>query len=214
MNTTYPAMRTYSFVDWSGDTGFKFTLGSSSHLVTSLVSSADYGMLRQGLIKLRTQLKLPHTFEFHFTRNSKMIRTAFFAVLPHLSWDGAMLIVDKRQLSVDFARMREPTFYGFFLGQLLAQAPPCLIKSRHLLIDSREKHSSLVRGMRIAASSILLARGVRRTPKMRGEPAHRWDGLQVADMLAGALVRQVYGGTNYLRGLETHLQVYHYKAIK
>jgi len=240
---TDPAMRTYGFVDWSGDTGFKFTLGSSPYLALSLVSSADYAKLRQGLIKLRGQLKLPRTFEFHFAHNSKMVRTAFFAVLPHLPWDSAqnpcgvlhftrnseggvlgfskklflsstVLIVDKRRLSVDFAKMREPTLYGFFLGQLLARAPLRLIKVKRLLIDDEAKRSPLVCGMRIAASSILLARGVKRTPKMRGEPAHRWDGLQVSGY-AGRGVNETSAWRYELSmGLETRLRVYHYEAIK
>ena len=109
--------------------------------------------------------------------------------------------------------MREPIFYGFFLGQLLACIPLHLIEVKRLLIDDEEKYSPLVRGMRIAASPVLLARGLKRT-KTREEPAHRWDGLQVADMLAGALMKQEHGGTDYLRGLEAHLQVYHYEAVK
>jgi len=164
-------------------------------------------------MQLRIQLKLPPEFEFHFARNSRMVRAAFFAVLPHLAWDGAVLVVDKRQLSAEFTRMREPIFYGFFLGQLLACIPLHLIEVKRLLIDDEEKYSPLVRGMRIAASPVLLARGLKRT-KTREEPAHRWDGLQVADMLAGALMKQEHGGTDYLRGLEAHLQVYHYEAVK
>ena len=110
--------------------------------------------------------------------------------------------------------MREPTFYGFFLGHLLARAPLRLIEVKRLLIDDKAKNSPLVREMRVAVSPVLLARGLKRTPKMRGEPAHQWDGLQVADMLAGALMEQERGGTDYLRGLETHLQIYRYEVIK
>lgn len=207
-------MRAYGFVDWSGDTGFKFALGSSTHLALSLVSSVDYAGLRRGLITLRRQLGLPQEFEFHFAHNSNATRAAFFAILPYLVWDGAVLVVDKHRLPREFARMREPTFYGFFLGHLLARAPLHLIEVKRLLIDDRAKNSPLVRGMRIAASPVLLARGLKRTPKVRGEPAHRWDGLQMADMLAGALMEQKHGGTNYLWGLETHLQVYRYEAAK
>jgi len=207
-------VRAYGFVDWSGDTGFKFALGSSSHLVLSLVSSTDYAGLRQGLIRLRAQLGLPQAFEFHFARNSQVVRTAFFATLPHFAWEGALLVVDKRRLSVEFARMHTPSFYSFFLAQLLARAPLDLLTVKRILVDSEVKNSPLIRNLRVVASPVLLARGLKQTPKVRGEPARRWDGLQVADMLAGAMVTRENGGTDYLRGLGRHLWVYHYEATK
>lgn len=207
-------MRSYGFVDWSGDTGFKFSLGSSTHFVLSLVSSDNYPDLRSQLIKLRAQSGLPEAFEFHFIHNSKTTRTAFFATLPHLFWEGAVLVVDKRELPNDFSKMSTSAFCGFFLGHLLARAPLHWIEVKRLLIDEKHKNSPLVRGMRMAASPVLLARGLKRTPKVRGEPAHLWDGIQIADMLAGALKERELGDVDYLRGLKEHLHVYHYKAIK
>jgi hypothetical protein len=153
-------------------------------------------------------------FEFHFARNSAVTRAAFFAALPHFIWSGAVLLVDKQQLPAEFTRMHNPAFYGFFLGHLLARAPLHLIEVKRLLVDDSVKDSAIVRGMRIAASPVLRARGMRRTPKLRGEPAHRWDGLQVADMLAGAVVERENTGRNYLRGLRNYLRVYRYEVEK
>ncbi len=56
-------LRDYGFIDWSGDSGFKFALGSSIYLAFCLVSSQDYGTLRRGLMSLREQLGLPGVFE-------------------------------------------------------------------------------------------------------------------------------------------------------
>jgi len=89
-----------------------------------------------------------------------------------------------------------------------------LTEFKRLLIDDQAKDSSLVRGMRIAVSPVLLARGLKRTPKMRGEPAHLWDGLQVADMLAGALIQREHKGTNYLRDAEARLWIYRYEVVE
>ncbi len=61
---------------------------------------------------------------------------------------------------------------------------------------------------------MLRARGLRRTPRMRGEPAHRWDGLQVADMLAGAMVKRDSKDRDYLRELGDRLWVYRYEVEK
>ena len=203
--------RAYGFLDWSGDSGFKFEVGSSLYLSLCIVSSADYSQLRRGLIGLREQLGLPRHFEFHFARSSEVVRTVFFAGLPSLPWDASVLIVDKRHLPRDLRKMRDPSFYGFFVGHLLASAPLETMQVKRLLIDESEKQSALVRGIRIAVSPVLRARGIQHPPKTRGEPASRWDGLQVADMLAGAVVEREGGGKDYLQGLlgeRLHVQRY------
>ena len=206
-------MRSYGFVDWSGDTGFKFSAGSSTHFVLSLISSNNYSALRPPLANLKAQLGLPDAFEFHFAHNSKTVRTAFFAALPHLDWEGAVLVVDKQKLPTEFSKMDMPSFCGFFLGHLLARAPLRWIAVKRLLIDDEHKNSPLVRGMRITASPLFLARGLKRTPKVRGKPAHLSDGIQIADMLAGALKERERGGVDYLRGSKEHLQLYRYKPL-
>lgn len=129
MNRT---LRKYGFLDWSGDSGFKFALGSSPYLSLCIVSSVGYGTLRQGLLDLRQHLGLPQSFVFHFARNSTTIRAAFFAALPHLPWDGAVLLVDKRELSAEFKKMRDPIFYGHFMGHLLARGPTTILEVRRL----------------------------------------------------------------------------------
>jgi len=207
-------VRSYGFVDWSGDTGFKFSLGSSTHFILSLVSSDNYPELQLQLTNLKTKLSLPNAFEFHFTRNSKTIRTAFFTTVPHLSWEGALLLVDKRELPYQFKKMSMPKFCGFFLGYLLTCMPLHLVTVKRLLIDEKSKNSFLVREMRLATSTALSARGLRRLPKVSGKPAHLSDGIQIADMLAGALKERERGGLNYLQGTKIHLQLFHYKAGK
>jgi hypothetical protein len=204
-------MRAYGFVDWSGDAGFKFALGSSTHFVMSLISSADEVKLRHELAQVRAQLSLPQALEFHFAHNAEVVRAAFFAALPRLTFDGAVLVVDKRELGDEVDRASESALYGFVLGHLLARAPLEIIKVKRLIIDERDKVSRVTRGMRIAASPVLLARGLKQTPRFRGEPAHQSDGLQVADMLAGAVMNKLRGGKDYLRGSKLRMTVYYYK---
>jgi len=205
--------RDYGFLDWSGDSGLKFAVGSSSHLSLCFVSSHNYGGLHRGLLSLREQLGLPQGFEFHFARTSNTVRAAFFAVLLHLPWDGAVLLVDKQELPAEFERLREPLFYSHFVGHLLVSAPLSILQVKRLLVDESHKQTEIIRAMRTAMSPVLRARGIKRTPKVRGEPAHQWDGLQVADMLAGAVARRETGGENYLRGFHT-LRVYRYEVQK
>lgn len=207
-------MRAYGFVDWSGDTGFKFSSGSPTFFIITLISSENYADLREQLRKLKEQLGLPISYEFHFVHSSKTIRTAFFTVLAHCDWEGAGLIVDKRKLPKEFKKMKTPDFCAFFLGHLLARAPLDWIEVKRLLVDDSSKNSPIIRGMKLAASPVLLARGIKRTPKVRGEAAHLSDGIQIADMLAGALKEREQGGIDYLKGLKERIQIYHYETVK
>lgn len=93
----------------------------------------------------------------------------------------------------------------------MTQASRPLVQSKRILVDDREKQSPRLRAIRVASSLVLRARGMARTPKMRGEPAQQWDGLQLADMLAGAAVRREAGGKDYLRGLEKYLATYRHQ---
>jgi len=206
-------LRDYRFIDWSGDSGFKFALGSSIYLAFCLVSSQDYGTLRRGLMSLREQLGLPGVFEFHFAETSIAVRMAFFVTLLNLPWNAVVLLVDKRELPGEFKKMQEPVLYGHFISYLVADAPLSVVRVKRLLVDESRKQTQLLRGMRIAMSPVLRARGIQQTPKVRGEPAHRWDGLQLADMLAGAVVARETSGRNYLRGLR-NLRVHRYEVQK
>ena len=207
-------MRAYGFVDWSGDTGFKFSSGSSTFFIVTVISSGNYANLREQLKKLKEQLGLPMSYEFHFVHNSKTVRTAFFTVLARCEWEGAGLTVDKRKLSKEFKKMKTSDFCSFFLGHLLARAPLDWIKVKHLLVDDSSKNSPVIKGMKLATSPVLLARGIKKTPKVRGEASHLSDGIQIADMLAGALKERERGGVDYLRGLKKHLKIYRYETVK
>jgi hypothetical protein len=203
--------RAYGFVDWSGDSGLKFAAASSQYLCVCFVSSDDYGQLRDGLMHLRGQCGLPQHFEFHFAHCPNRVKEAFFGALLLLRWDAAALLVDKRSLARDLAKMPEPSFYGFFVADLIARMPLATLQVRRILVDDQKKPSVLARAIRIAISPVLRARNIERAPKVRGEPSHQCDGLQVADMLAGTIVAREKTRNDYARRLD-RLVVYRYEA--
>ncbi|MBM3134715.1 MAG: hypothetical protein FJZ89_05380 [Chloroflexi bacterium] len=109
--------------------------------------------------------------------------------------------------------MREPVFYGHFLGYLLALAPLPILTVKRLLVDESQRRSELLLGIRAAMSPVLRARGLERPPRVSGQPSREWDGLQVADMLAGAVAESESGERGYLQHLD-RLCVYHYELDK
>jgi hypothetical protein len=80
--------------------------------------------------------------------------------------------------------------------------------AKRLLVDSPQKDTELIRQLRVAISETLRARGLLPIPKVRGEPAVRWDGLQLADMLAGMIADGYLAEETILPRLGDRLEVF------
>lgn len=66
---------------------------------------------------------------------------------------------------------------------------------------------------RVAISQALRSKGVRQgLKKVRGRKSEKEDGLQLADMVAGAIAEgEVKGGTDYLAKLQGKIRVYEFR---
>ena len=205
-------MPKYLFLDWSGDVGFKFGRGSSEYLVLALVSSTDYGRVRKTLASLRRKLALSPLFEFHYMQTPPELKGAFFDVLTGLAFSSEILVAHKPSLPLSFRRMREAEIYGHFVSDLLLRADQTIIEQALLLVDAQRSDVVLVRCIRVAVSHALegakVTYGLR---KVKARPAREEDGIQIADMIAGAMVNRLEGKRDYLAELEEHLHVWHYQ---
>ncbi|MBC8448304.1 MAG: hypothetical protein H8D78_11180 [Chloroflexi bacterium] len=107
--------------------------------------------------------------------------------------------------------MTEPDFYASLIAHLVRAAPLESVLARRLLIDAGQgKLTPLIRQVRVELSKASRERGIERPPIVRGEPAARWDGLQLADMIAGALAEGERGGIEYLGAFGDKLTVLRY----
>lgn len=205
-------MPKYLFLDWSGDVGFKFGRGSSEYLVLALVSSTDYGRVRKTLVSLRRELGLSPLFEFHYRQTPPELKEAFFDVLTGSPFSSDILVVHKPSLPRSFVRMKEAEIYGHFASDLILRTGQTTVEQALLLVDAQRSDMVLVRGIRVAVSFALeeaeVAYGVR---KVKARPAREEDGIQIADMIAGAMVDRLEGKRDYLAELKEHLRVWHYE---
>lgn len=196
------------FIDWSGDLGFKFGRGSTTHLVIAVVSIADYGRFRKLIADLRGERGLHKAYEFHYTHIPKTERAAFFNALRGASFKAWVLMVDKRMLPQSFKQRNQYDLLGEFIAVLADQLPATAVENALVVIDAHSTTTELTRSIRVAISGALRARQRQpRIKKLCGRPAHREDGLQLADMVAGAVVEsKVRGGADYLAGLEDKIR--------
>ena len=205
-------MPKYLFLDWSGDVGFKFGRGSSEYLVLALVSSTNYGQVRRTLDSLRRELGLASLFEFHYRQTPPEVRDAFFNVLIGLPFSSEILVVHKPSLPLSFVKMREAEICGHFVSDLVLRTDQTVIEEALLLVDAQRSDVVLARGIRVAVSHALEEAGVTYgLRKVKARPAREEDGIQIADMVAGAMVNRLEGKRDYLAKLEEHLSVWHYE---
>jgi hypothetical protein len=105
-------------------------------------------------------------------------------------------------------RRNQYDLLGEFIAVLADQLPAEAVENALVVIDAHTTTTELTRSIRVAISGALRARQIQPgIKKVRGRPAHREDGLQLADMVAGAVVEsKVRGGADRLAGLEDKIR--------
>lgn len=185
-------------MDESGDAGVNLRKGASTHFVLVLVETTEPEALRQALQQLRVKLNLAQDFEFHYheTRMS-WARAGFFALLRSLDVRVRAAVLDKTKLTKEASRWRKLDMYEYVLGELIKRSRPAELRDAILVIDGERQSSNepFLRGLRQAMS--LLGERQHRGRIFKAivlKEAKREDGLQYADMIAGAIAEGVKHG--------------------
>jgi hypothetical protein len=179
------------YVDESGNLGFKFGKGSSTHfvLVMLVVNGEANDDLSLRLAKLRAAHKLRPDYEFKFRRVSskRVLRQPFFAAIASLPFTIRVAIIDKRQLEQPLCHLSRPAFYAFFLNGLAHRAQGALPKAR-LILDGDQRSKQFARKVRWELALLARRAGSPRWfGRMLEQSSAKSDGLQLADMLVGAI---------------------------
>jgi len=208
--TSLPASSSkYVFVDWAGDPGFKFRRGSSQYLVMVAVFTRAYEVMQQRLDRLRNQRRLATDFHFHYADASKLIKPAFFDALVDVPFTARVMVVNKAELSDPWRRMRGQRMIEHFVAEAVVGAGRERVEKGVLIFDGPRRETKTIRGIRVAISRLFEKRELDyRLKKVTARPAAEEDGLQVADMIAGAALDEVTGGSHgYLARLGEKLEI-------
>lgn len=172
-------------IDESGDPGFKLVRGSSSHFVVAMVIFDDFGEAEQtsaAIADLRERLRLKT--EFKFAKSHSHVKDAFFECVCAHRFKVRALVVDKSVIYSDNLRNHKDLFYNHFIKLLLAHDNGALNDARVKIDGSGDRR------FRNELNSYLrreLAKNKVRSVKFA--ESHRDNLIQLADMVAGAILR-------------------------
>jgi len=184
-------MTYYHHVDDSGDPGLSESPMSSSHFVLAMVQLAERGPLPE-LAAVRQALHLEPTFEFKFHKTKPRQRAVFFEAARAVSFRVRVAVVHKARLAPTYAALTGPALTVEFLTRLTMRASDMEIASDILVVDGATP--AFLRALRVKLSEACRAsRRVRPFKKIVGGRSSREDGLQLADMLAGAARQRALG---------------------
>ena len=174
--------------DEAGDVSLNFAKGASRYFVPAFIATQTPDRLRERLAELRQTLGLSETHEFKFHKmTSAEIRDEVFSALAHAEFAAWALIVDKTRLPKIFETTDSLEIYTHFITELLEIIPAEMQKDATLILDE-------------FASTPDLRTELRRTMIKRHMPrlfkrviirsSHRESLIQVADLVAGAIMRR------------------------
>lgn len=176
------------FLDESGDPGFKFDKGSSSHFVIALVvfdTPLDAEETALNIKRLRQKLKLHETFEFKFNKMSDFYRFQLLEAISASPFRIRAMVVDKRILRSSQLIGSKESFYNYFVSEILRHNQG-KIRDASLRVDGsgdrefRQAFNTYLRG-KLSSQTV---------KKCRFVDSKKDSLIQLADTVAGSLFRK------------------------
>jgi uncharacterized protein DUF3800 len=181
----------YFFVDESGDAGREGQPSSSSHFVVAMVQLPERAPLKP-LVELRKALYVPPYFEFKYHQSKPLQKDRFFKEALAVDFRIRAVTVDKARLGSNFNTLDPQALTIELMIGLTMHASELDIANEVLIIDGATP--SFCRQLRIQFSERSKREGrIRPFKNIIGGDSKREDGLQLADMIAGAIRLHVIG---------------------
>lgn len=177
------------FIDDSGDPGFKFDKGSSTHFVIACIVFDDNLDAEETALKikrLRRSLGWRDDHEFKFNKASKDIRLAFLNEIKGCKFRIRAIIADKSIIRSVELRRNKNKFYNYMIKEVLSKSAGKIIDGR-IRLDGHEDRSykkaatTYFRQQANPDGSII--------KDMKFVNSKNDNLIQLADMVAGSLLR-------------------------
>ncbi len=178
-------MTQYFFVDESGDAGLGGQASSSSHLVITMVQLPNRAPFPL-LVNLRKTLHLSSTFEFKYHGTTVHQKDYFFRDVLSIQFRVRAVVLNKAQIGFSWRSLSPQELTTELLIGLTLRASELDIANEVLIIDGAT--SAFCRHLRVLFTERCKQEDrIRPFKNIIGANSRNEDGLQMADMIAGAI---------------------------
>lgn len=181
----------YHFLDESGDPGINQSGSSSPYFVLAMVEWSSQESIPT-LVAMRRELKLPPDYEFKYQRSRKNLKKIFFTNMQSVSFRVRAIVLDKAAAPTDFYLLSGSGLMINLFVQMTLHIPEADVCDDMLIVDGATPQFK--RDLRRQLSQAHHLAGRKRLfKKIVGRKSHHSDGLQLADMAAGAISHHITG---------------------
>lgn len=184
-------MTQYFYIDESGDAGLHGQASSSSHFVIAMVQLPDRAPLHP-LVNLRKALNTSAGFEFKYHKTTAIQKERFFKEMLAVQFRVRAVILDKAKIRMMFNKLSPQELTIELIIRLTLRASELDIANEILIIDGTM--TTFCRNLRVQFTEwCKREKRIRPFKNIIGADSRNEDGLQVADMVAGAIRLQALG---------------------
>ena len=197
------------FIDDSGDPGFKFDKGSTSHFIIGMVIFDDELEAEKTAVaikELKRDINFAADTEFRFFRTSNDYKKKFFNKINSFDFRIRALVVDKTLIYSEELRGNKNSFYAYFIKEVLKNSNNTILKAKIRLDGSgdrvfRRNFFTYLR-RELNSKQRMIMKNCRMV-NSRGDVL-----VQLADMVAGSINRaqgNKADAKDYLKIIEKHI---------
>ncbi|MDP1546125.1 MAG: DUF3800 domain-containing protein [Anaerolineales bacterium] len=197
-------MTQYFFTDESGDTGLDGQASSSSHFVIAMLQLAERTPLSP-LADLRKQLSLSLNFEFKYHKTTNIQKDLFFNEVTEIPFRARIAVLNKTRAGRLFDTHSSHDMIIEILVGLTLRASELDISNDILIVDGATP--AFRKNLRVKFSErCKLESRIRPFKNIIGADSKNEDGLQLADMIAGAVRVHAMGtSSRHFRALSQNI---------
>ena len=178
-------MTQYFFVDESGDAGLEGQASSSSHFVITMVQLPNRAPLHP-LVNLRKALRLPPAFEFKYHKTTTIQKDRFFKDVLVTQFRVRAVVLAKARIDMKWRNLPSQALVNELIIRLTLRASELDIANEIMIIDGATP--AFCRQLRVQFTErCKQEKRIRPFKNIIGANSRNEDGLQMADMIAGAI---------------------------
>jgi len=187
-------MTQYFFANESGDAGLSGQASSSSHFVVAMIQLPERAILNP-LVELRRELNLSSQFEFKYHKTTNLQKDRFFSEAVEIPFRARVAILNKTLIGRQFENYSPSEIVIELIIGLALRASELDISNDILIVDGATP--SFRKDLRVQFSQrCKQEKRLRPFKNIIGADSKKEDGLQLADMVAGAARVHAMGNTS------------------